>query len=136
MYYFCGSIRGGLQDVHIYKEIISVISEYGPCFTEHVGDEEYLKKEELSDQEIYVKDMNWLKSSKAVIADVSTTSIGVGYELGIAQSLNLPTLVLFRESTHRISAMISGNNFFTVEYYSNVDEACAFTRRFIEKLER
>jgi nucleoside 2-deoxyribosyltransferase len=135
MYYFCGSIRGGLDDVKIYKEIIKVIKEYGPCFTEHVGEEEYLKKESCSDQEIYEKDMNWLRSSTAVIADVSTPSIGVGYELGIAESLKLPTLVLYRnDSQKRISAMISGNKYFTVVYYSSVQEALDSTRKFLNKL--
>jgi hypothetical protein len=136
MYYFCGSIRGGLDDVKIYREIIQVIKEYGPCFTEHVGEEEYLKKESCSDQEIYKKDMDWLRSSRAVIADVSTPSIGVGYELGIAESLNLPTLILYRtDSKKRISAMISGNNYFTVVHYSSVKEALDSTRKFLNKVQ-
>lgn len=132
MFYFCGSIRGGLDDTKIYHELIKTIKEFGTCITEHVGELEYLEKEHLSDQEIYAKDMGWLKSSKLVVAEVSVPSTGVGYELGIAESLGLPTLVLYRSNaSKRISAMVSGNAFFTVKNYTTVQEAQDHIRDFI-----
>lgn len=35
--YFCGSIRGGRQDVAIYQQIVACLKEYGAVLTEHVA---------------------------------------------------------------------------------------------------
>ena len=35
--YFCGSIRGGRQDVGLYSKIIETLGSYGEVLTEHVG---------------------------------------------------------------------------------------------------
>jgi hypothetical protein len=96
MFYFCGSIRGGQQDVDLYHQLINHIKTFGPCFTEHVGDPLLVQKEiTQTDVEIWEQDMSWLRSSKAVIAECTVTSLGVGYELGIAESLQLPVIFSF-----------------------------------------
>lgn len=35
--YFCGSIRGGRDDVHIYRRIVEKLQSYGSVLTEHVS---------------------------------------------------------------------------------------------------
>lgn len=35
--YFCGSIRGGRDDVTTYQRIIQKLKSYGSVLTEHVG---------------------------------------------------------------------------------------------------
>lgn len=35
--YFCGSIRGGRQDVIIYQRIVKQLQNYGNVLTEHVS---------------------------------------------------------------------------------------------------
>lgn len=35
--YFCGSIRGGRQDVVIYQKIVQKLQQYGEVLTEHVS---------------------------------------------------------------------------------------------------
>ncbi|RXN20623.1 2 -deoxynucleoside 5 -phosphate N-hydrolase 1 [Labeo rohita] len=35
--YFCGSIRGGRQDVNIYQRIVKKLQQYGKVLTEHVS---------------------------------------------------------------------------------------------------
>ena len=69
--------------------------------------------------------MKWLRSSAVVIAEVTVPSIGVGYELGIAESEKIPTLILYRldESDRRCSAMVTGNPFFTLINYTEIHEA-------------
>ena len=67
--------------------------------------------------------MNWLRVSKVVIAEVTVPSIGVGYELGITESLKLPILALHRLEPHKVSAMISGNPKMEVQRYERVEEA-------------
>jgi nucleoside 2-deoxyribosyltransferase len=123
--YFCGSIRGGTQDVPIYAQLIQHLKGYGVVLTEHVGDPAYTSKleEKLSDDEIWIQDMEWLHQSKVVVAEVTVVSMGVGYELGIAESLGLPILCLFRGKKEQLSAMISGNRKLQVVYYTEIHEA-------------
>ena len=35
--YFCGSIRGGRDDVHVYRRIVHALQSYGSVLTEHVS---------------------------------------------------------------------------------------------------
>lgn len=35
--YFCGSIRGGRQDVNVYQRIVKKLLQYGSVLTEHVS---------------------------------------------------------------------------------------------------
>ena len=35
--YFCGSIRGGRQDVAIYQQIVTCLKPFGKVLTEHVA---------------------------------------------------------------------------------------------------
>lgn len=36
-FYFAGSIRGGLGDVELYKDLIKYLQTFGHVFTEHIG---------------------------------------------------------------------------------------------------
>ena len=80
--------------------------------TEHVGSSELttIGETNRSDREIFMRDMEWLQSADLVIAEVTTPSLGVGYELGIAEKVKIPVLCLYRPiKGKRLSAMISGN---------------------------
>ena len=72
--------------------------------------------------------MNWLQECDVVVAEVTTPSLGVGYEIGSARLMGKKILCLFRELTDgkRLSAMIDGakdGNMFQVHYYSNIEQA-------------
>ena len=124
--YFAGAIRGGRDDAKLYKEIITYLGNIGQVLTEHVGDKNLDNKGEKGgiDTEIYQRDMKWLQSADAIIAEVTTPSLGVGYELGIAEKLKKPILCLYRPSgTNRLSAMIMGNNQLSNREYNNLKEA-------------
>ena len=110
--YFAGSIRGGDGDRALYAEIIDMLRHYGTVLTEHVGNAKLSSYGEahLSDKEIYERDIVWLKSADAVVAEVTMSSVGVGYELGFAEALGKQILCLYRlEPDKRLSAMIAGN---------------------------
>ncbi|KAJ3047861.1 2'-deoxynucleoside 5'-phosphate N-hydrolase 1 [Quaeritorhiza haematococci] len=70
--------------------------------------------------------MNWLSSADVVIAECTQPSLGVGYEIGIAEKLGKKICVLYRgpKEARKLSAMLSGNPHVTVVYYSDVEEAC------------
>ena len=125
--YFAASIRGGRQDQNKYNELIRFLSSKVEVLTEHVGDSylEQTGEQNLSDKEIYQRDLEWLESADAVIAEVTNPSLGVGYELGIAEKLGKPILCLFDDGNHNrnLSAMISGNHKIMTFCYTSLEQA-------------
>jgi len=125
--YFAASIRGGRKDQNKYNELIQFLSSKVEVLTEHVGDSslEQTGEQNLSDKEIYERDLEWLESADAIIAEVTNPSLGVGYELGIAEKLGKPVLCLFDDSDHNrnLSAMISGNHKITTFRYTSLNMA-------------
>ena len=124
--YFAGSIRGGRKDSKIYFNIIAYLESFGTVLTEHVGSKKLTIDGEfsLSDTEIFKRDILWLNTSDIVIAEVTTPSLGVGYEIGIAETLNLPILCLFNKNMiNNISAMLIGNKKLICKEYSNFNNA-------------
>ena len=124
--YFAASIRGGREDQNKYNELIRFLSSKVEVLTEHVGDSslEQTGEQNLSDKEIYERDLEWLESADAIIAEVTNPSLGVGYELGIAEKLGKPILCLFDDADHNrnLSAMISGNHKIMTFCYTSLDK--------------
>jgi nucleoside 2-deoxyribosyltransferase len=72
---------------------------------------------------IYDRDVTWLQSADVVVAEVTTPSLGVGYEIALAESLKKPILCLFRKQEDRLlSAMIAGNKGLTVQEYATIED--------------
>lgn len=123
--YFAGSIRGGREDQEIYFSIIKKIGNFGEVLTEHIGKKELTNHGEttLSDKEIFERDMNWIKESDIVVAEVTVPSLGVEYELGQAESMNKKIICLYRETENkRLSAMISGNQYMKIFKYATLED--------------
>ena len=91
--YFAASISGGREDVQIYFEIINYLKNYGDILTEMIGDKNLgdlgEMGERLDDALIHDRDIGWLNDSDVVVAEVTTASLGVGYELGRVVERNL-----------------------------------------------
>jgi len=123
--YFAGSIRGGRQDADLYSELITFIKRYAEVLTEHVGDTSLTgdKGEGYNASYIYSRDLDWLKSSDLMIAEVSTPSLGVGYEIATAIHLNKKVLCLYNPKKGRkLSAMIAGSPDVEVYAYTHIGE--------------
>ena len=128
--YFAGSIRAGDESLDEYAKIIEHLKTKGEVLTEHL----WKKKADISDKEIYERDVKWLKKSNVVCAEVSTPSLGVGYELRLAESLGKKVLCLYKlGSPKKLSAMINGNEDFVVKDYGTVEEALFFIDTFFDK---
>ena len=136
--YFAGSIRGGRRDKDKYFEIIDFLSRQAEVLTEHVGSRSLGSEGEkqLHDDEICRRDLNWLSRADAVIAEVSQPSLGVGYEIGVAEKIGKPILCLFdeSESAFRLSAMLSGNPKVEVIRYRTIGEAKRRISEFVSNL--
>lgn len=124
--YFAGSIRGGREDVHLYLEIIEYLKNFGEVLTEHVGDQNLTIEgnDGPSDKFIHDRDLEWLQSAHVLIAEVTTVSMGVGYEIGRAVEAGKRVLCLFRsDSGKNLSAMIAGCPDIVLVHYKNQDQA-------------
>ena len=122
--YFAASIRGGRDDWASYLEIVRQLREYGEVLTEHVGEAELSAAgENIGDRKIHDRDLGWLKSSDCLVAEVTTPSLGVGYEIGIATQWGKPVLCLHRPIAGRsLSAMIAGSAGVTLKEYQSPAE--------------
>jgi 2'-deoxynucleoside 5'-phosphate N-hydrolase len=130
--YFAGSIRGGRDDKALYAKIISVLGKYGTVLTEHVGNSDLTERgEDGSSEDIFKRDMSLLEKADCIVAEVTTPSLGVGYELRVAETLGKAILCLFRESAGKnLSAMIAGNKKIKTAYYENLEEIPKILERF------
>lgn len=121
--YFCGSIRGGYQDANLYQKIISYMKKKHIVLTEHIGKSNINKIEEhQTDKDIYLQDVNWLKESDIVIAECTTPSLGVGYELAYAEKLNKKVHIFYNKNRTNLSAMLTGNDYYVIHPYTDEKE--------------
>ena len=131
--YFAGSIRGGRADEQLYRRMISHIQQTDTVLTEHVGNLELSKLEKpfINDQHhndaktdalIYQQDTRWLKACDIVIAECSTPSLGVGYELAFAERIGKPCHLLYNKVRGSLSAMLAGNTYFHLHPYEKEED--------------
>ena len=132
--YFGGSIRGGRDLAGKYRGLIEILKKHGQVYTEHVGNDMAIDRdsEELTDRNIHDRDMEWIRQSDLMVAEVTIPSLGVGYEIAKAVDLDKPVLCLVnKDPDHRLSAMISGCGDLSVIEYGSMEEAEIILKDFI-----
>lgn len=130
--YFCGSIRGGRGDVQLYHDLIEYLKSFGKVLSEHIGRLDLVDESDIPPCQIHDRDLTWLKTSDVVIAEVTTPSLGVGYELGRAVDMQKPILCLYRKiDDKRLSGMISGSPGIITVVYEEIEEAKTWINSFI-----
>ncbi len=135
--YFAGSIRGGREDAELYFQIIDYLKNFGEVLTEHVGDVllSEMGDDGITDTFIHDRDLEWLKTADVLIAEVTTVSMGVGYEIGRAVEAGKPVLCLFRpDSGKNLSAMIAGCSSLKLLNYESLEEAKQGIAEFMGRL--
>ena len=82
--------------------------------------------------DIYKRDVAWIRQCDALVAEVSTPSHGVGYEIAFALGLGKRVLCLYREG-QPVSKMISGNSSpnLRVASYREPEQAIQAIRAFL-----
>jgi len=122
--YFAGAIRGGREDVTLYLEIVKLLRAYGEVLTEHVATPDLsVLGESKDDRWIHDRDLAWLKEANCLVAEVTTPSLGVGFEIAKGTEWGQRILCLYRPSAGRaLSALIAGSERVTVrEYQTTAD---------------
>ena len=135
--YFAGSIAGGRGDQAL--KIVEMLKKHGEVLTEHIGDDSLSTYGELgkgmTDEQIHDRDVDWLLSADVVVAEVTVTSMGVGYELGrVAQRGTGRVLALYRPSASgtrgKPSSMIVGSENIECVAYGTPEELPAVLEGF------
>ncbi len=108
--YFSCSITGGRQDQEIYKTITKMLTSAGHTVpTIHLADSNIMDLEKsISPQAVFLRDSKWVAECDALVAEVTTPSHGVGYEIALALFLKKPVLCCYRKGS-RVSKMLTGN---------------------------
>jgi nucleoside 2-deoxyribosyltransferase len=108
--YFACSITGGRQDEAAYEALVSALLADGHIVpTASLASPAVMEQEgRLSPEDVFARDVAWIEACDALIAEISTPSHGVGYEVGYALSQGKPVLCCYRQG-QRISKMLSGN---------------------------
>jgi nucleoside 2-deoxyribosyltransferase len=134
--YFACSITGGREFESVYQAVVRALAGAGhEVPTAHLAESGVGAAEAaIHPNEVYERDVAWIRACDALIAEVSVPSHGVGYEIGFALGLGKPVLALYQEG-RRVSKMISGNPDprLTVESYQTPGEAIQKMRIFLSK---
>jgi nucleoside 2-deoxyribosyltransferase len=135
--YFACSISGGRQDEAIYQKIVQTLTSMGfEVPTAHIAETGVEEIDALENaRDIYFRDVNWIKESDLLIAEVSTPSHGVGYEIGFALDLQKPVFCLYNNKV-TVSKMITGNPHpqLTISAYQNWQDADKQLRNFLSNI--
>jgi len=134
--YFACSITGGREFEAVYQVIVEALVQAGHQVpTAHLAESGIGAVEAVLDpQAVYMRDVDWIRASEALIAEVSVPSHGVGYEIGFALGLGKPVLAIYQQG-RKVSKMISGNQDanLQVRAYQDPHEAKQVIREFLSK---
>ena len=109
--YFSCSLTGGREDEDVYGAIVDhLIASGHEVPTAHLAHPGVMKLEAVVDPHaVFQRDIEWIQGSDGLIAEVSTPSHGVGYEIAYALTLGKPVLCFFRKGA-KVSKMLLGND--------------------------
>ena len=134
--YFACSITGGREYEAVYQAITQALLEDGHTVpTAHLATAEVVALEKIvAPQEVYARDVAWMRACDVLIAEVSVPSHGVGYEIGFALGLRRPVLCVYQEG-RSVSKMITGNSdpLLRVRVYDDNAQAVGLVRDFLSR---
>ena len=135
--YFSGAISGGRQNLPTYQHMVARMQAQGHnVLSAHVADPAVFDREkDVPPRVVHDRDLAWIDECDAMVAEVSTPSLGVGYEYGYAVQIGKPVLCLYRRGL-RMSKMITGNPApnLSVAMYANAAELDEKMDAFLTKL--
>lgn len=132
--YFSCSLTGGRENQPAYAAMVRHIQSLGHrVLTAHLAEADVMAQDAVVDAaSVYARDLDWLRSCDALVAEVTTPSHGVGFEIAHAVSLAKPSLCLHRAGV-RVSKMITGcpSPHLVVAEYATLEEAHARVAAFL-----
>ena len=121
----------------VYQTIVELLLAHKHVIpTAHLADANILALEgELSPEQTYLRDCHWVKECDALVAEASTPSHGVGYEIALALFFRKPVLCCYQKGV-RVSKMLTGNTSpgFSRLAYGSDKELCSGLISFLESI--
>ena len=130
--YFGFTVAGDRSSIATARVIVELLESMGHVvLTRHLVQEDAREADRLiRPQQVYQRDMRWLAECDCLMAEVSGSSFGLGFETGYLLGATDKEAVLFyrREVEKKISLLITGNAHprCTLVPYSDVQEIVAF----------
>jgi nucleoside 2-deoxyribosyltransferase len=135
--YFACSITGGRKEQRVYQIIVDTLLCDGHVVpTAHLSGSDVMALEEIVDPlEVFTRDIEWINGCQVLIAEVSTPSHGVGFEISYALSKNKSVLCLYQQG-RQVSKMLTGNNNPSIQMvsYQHPDQIPPILKDFLAKL--
>jgi 2'-deoxynucleoside 5'-phosphate N-hydrolase len=136
--YYATSIRGASDEnsTRVNKLIIDTLKKHGNVLTEHFAnlDKTVEGETELTDKQIHDRDIDWIKKSDVIVAEVTNPSLGVGYEIARGLDMGKKVICLKSNNGKRLSAMIAGCDEISLFIYNNETEIDDFLNGVFRKL--
>ena len=130
--YFGFTVAGDRSSITTARVIVGMLEAIGHVvLTKHLVEDDAWEKDRLfTAQQVYQRDLRWLTECDCLMAEVSGSSFGLGFETGYLLGATDKDAVLFyrRDVEKRISLLITGNAHprCTLVPYSDVKEIEAF----------
>lgn len=130
--YFSCSLTGGRDDQPVYAVMVDWLLAQGhEVPTAHLTRPEVIAEETaVAPETVYARDIAWVDAAEALVADVTTPSHGVGYEIAYAVLSGKRTLCLARVGV-KVSKMITGNPRLTFAQYEDAEQAIQLIAHFL-----
>jgi hypothetical protein len=136
--YFAGAISAGRERQPLYAQMVHFLESLSlEVLSAHVARADVLEQEaQLSAEDIFQRDMDFIENCAGMVAEVSRPSLGVGYEIATALTLWRPTLCLCEQGVF-LSRLLTGNSHpqLQIRFYQNAAEWQAALREFVQRLQ-
>jgi nucleoside 2-deoxyribosyltransferase len=137
MIVYCATpVRGQRTYQEFFQGIIEHVKSLGHTALSELNSD-FKPAAPLTDSEIFARDIKWIDKSKVLIAEISGSSTGVGFEIAYAlYKKKIPALVLINnEAGNNVSAMIKGCNspLLNIRKYDDVESLKKVISEFLKK---
>ena len=133
--YFGFTVAGDRSTVGVARKIVQTLEEMGhEVLTRHLlRDDAWEADRKITPQEVFQRDMRWLKECDLFIAEVSGSSFGLGFETGHLLGATTKKVILFyrRDLESKLSLLITGLSHANCRLvpYSDFDEVDNWIRK-------
>jgi hypothetical protein len=111
--YFGFTVAGDRSSIAIARAVVQLLEDLGhEVMTRHlVSDNAWAADRSIRSQDVYRRDMSWLEQCELLVAEVSGSSFGLGFETGFVLGATDKKVILLyrRELESKVSLLISGN---------------------------
>jgi nucleoside 2-deoxyribosyltransferase len=138
--YLACTVRGDRGAVRITRLLADLLEQLGhTVLTRHLLlDDADAQEGQLSEREVFERDVRWLDEADVLIAEASGSSYGVGFEVGYVAGRAARTaqrVLLFYDAARRpfVSRLIAGNTHpaCTTYPYRDAEDLLRFVRVFL-----